>query len=165
MPEILQKSTKHQIWWKNHKFRVKDTFTYNVPSKPDNVTLDPEAQTMDLDYRNNSTKMDKRFIFDWPGLNYKPRDAIVYSWMPAFYYDHEASDFSPGLKINKSYGHYENTNFHSFLPSKSKKIYWYINGWRQAVHYFPRTKFYFWGFNIGNQISNYRSSTKLNDNF
>ena len=26
-------------------------------------------------------------------------------------------------------------------------VYWHINGWRQAVHYFPRTKFYFWGFN------------------
>ena len=102
---------------------------------------------MDLDYRNNSTKMDRRFIFDWPGLNYKPRDAVVYRWMPAFYYDYETSDFSPGLKINKSYGHYENTNFYSYPSSNSKKVYWHINGWRQAVNYFPRTKFYFWGFN------------------
>ena len=33
------------------------------------------------------------------------------------------------------------------LISNSNKIYWHINGWKQAVHYFPRTKFYFWGFN------------------
>ena len=67
--------------------------------------------------------------------------------MPAFYYDYETLDFSPGLKINKSYGHYENTNFYFNPSSNSNKTYWHINGWRQAVHYFPRTKFYFWGFN------------------
>ena len=139
-------STDRQ-WWDRHLWRFEDTLKYSSKKKPKAITLDPDVQLMDLDYRNNSTKMDRRFIFDWPGLNYKPRDAVVYRWMPAFYYDYETSDFSPGLKINKSYGHYENTNFYSYPSSNSKKVYWHINGWRQAVHYFPRTKFYFWGFN------------------
>ena len=139
-------STDRQ-WWNRHLWRFEDTLKYSSKKKPKAITLDPDVQLMDLDYRNNSTKMDRRFIFDWPGLNYKPRDAVVYRWMPAFYYDYETSDFSPGLKINKSYGHYENTNFYSYPSSNSKKVYWHINGWRQAVHYFPRTKFYFWGFN------------------
>ena len=133
-------------WWDRHLWRFDDTLRYSSSKKPKKITMDPDVQTMDLDYRNNTTKMDRRILFDWPGLNYAPRNAMVYRWMPSFYYDHAISDFSLGLKINKSYGPYENTNVYSYPSSKSKNIYWQIDGWRQAVHYFPRTKFYFWGF-------------------
>ena len=78
---------------------------------------------MDLDYRNNTTKIDKRFIFDWPGLNYKPRMQFVFSWMPVFYFNYELSDFSPGLKINKSYGLYENTNLSLYTHLLNQKKY------------------------------------------
>ena len=133
-------------WWDRHLWRFEDTLKYSSSRKPKIIRLDPDVQLMDLDYRNNTTKIDKRFIFDWPGLNYKPRNAVVYSWMPVFYFNYELSDFYPGLKINKSYGLYENTNFSLYPSAESKKVYWHINGWRKSVHHFPRTKFYFWGF-------------------
>ena len=90
-------------WWDRHLWRFDDTLRYSSLKKPKKITMDPDVQTMDLDYRNNTTKMDRRILFDWPGLNYAPRNAMVYRWMPSFYYDHAISNFSPGLKINKSY--------------------------------------------------------------
>ena len=143
----FEDGTKDRQWWGRHLWRFKDTLRYSVNKKPKSVTLDPDVQTMDLDYRNNTTRLDKKIIFDWPGLDYRPRNFMVYRWMPSFFYNSSTSDFSPGFKITKSYGLYENTIFSGNYALNSKNIYWYLSGWRKAVHHFPRTKLYFWGFN------------------
>mgnify|MGYP006082457203 FL=1 len=133
-------------WWDNHLWRFKDTLSYVVEKKPTHVVLDPDVQTVDLDYRNNSTKMKKRILFDWPGSYYEPRDEMVYKWKPYFYYNSDASDFAPGLNLNWDYGPYESTTARGNYALSSKDIYWYVSGWRQPVHLFPRTTFYFWAY-------------------
>ncbi|MFL2982960.1 MAG: M1 family metallopeptidase [Candidatus Neomarinimicrobiota bacterium] len=133
-------------WWDEHLWRFQDTLRYSTPKKPLSVTLDPDAQTLDLDFRNNSTKMKKKILFDWPGISYNPRDEMVYWWSPHFYYYSQDFDFAPGLNIEREYGPYESTTIQTNYALESNNIYWYISGWRESVHYFPRTTFYFWGF-------------------
>ena len=106
-------------WWDRHLWRFSDTLSFLVSKNPKRISIDPDVQTMDLDYRNNTTKLKKRILFDWPGLGYSPRNAMVYRWMPNFYYNDNNSDFSPGLRINKSYGLYENTVFQRLLVEKT----------------------------------------------
>ena len=134
-------------WWTNHLWRFEDTLSYAVDKKPVAVTLDPDVQTVDLDYRNNTTRMKKRLLFNWPGLLYEPRDEWVYRWMPYVYYYADSSDFAPGLTIDRDYGPYESITMRANYALQSNNIYWYVSGWRQPVHFFPRTTFYFWGYN------------------
>ena len=143
----FEDGTTDRRWWKNHLWRFEDTFIYNVDKKPISVTLDPDVQTVDLDYRNNSTHMKRRFMFDWPGLWYSPRDEYVIRWMPYMYYHQETSGFSPGLNLNHNYSRYESTTVRLNYGLDNKDIYWYVGGWRQPVHFFPRTTFHFWAFN------------------
>ena len=135
--------SKERHWWNNHLWRFQDTLRYTSKKKPISVTLDPDVQTMDLDYRNNTTKIKKRFLYDWPGIAYNPRDEIVYWWSPQFYYYHYESDFSPGLKLKRKYGPYEETILRTNYALKSQTFYWFLSGWRKSVHLFPRTKFKF----------------------
>jgi hypothetical protein len=134
-------------WWENHKWRFLDTFSYEVDSKPLSVTIDPDVQTVDLDYRNNTTKMKKKILFDWPGLYYNPRDQYVYRWSPQFYYNESESDFSPGIKLKRNYGPYESAISSFNYGLESRKLYWYLSGWQEHVHIMPRTRFYYWAFN------------------
>ncbi|MBA65160.1 MAG: hypothetical protein CMG55_05100 [Candidatus Marinimicrobia bacterium] len=143
----FEDGSKERQWWDKHLWRFNDTLRFSVTKKPKAITLDPDVQTMDLDYRNNTTKLKKKIIFNWPSLAYRPRNEMIYRWMPNFYYDKNGSDFAPGLNLEKSYGLYENTILETNYALNSQNIYWYLSGWRQPVHYFPRTKFYFWGFN------------------
>jgi len=143
----FEDGTTDRIWWKNHLWRYQDTLRFSVDIKPIAVTLDPDVQTVDLDYRNNTTDLKKRILFDWPGLDYRPRNEMLYRWMPNLYYHRETSGFAPGFNINKDYGFYESTTIGAHYAFKSKNIYWHINGWRRPVHFFPRTTLYFWGFN------------------
>ena len=142
----FEDGTTDRRWWDNHLWRFQDTLKYSVNKKPVSVTLDPDVQTVDLDLRNNSTTMKRRVLFDWPGLWYQPRDEMVYLWSPYIYYNTDGSDLAPGININRNYGPYESTTVRANYALESQKLFWYLSGWRQSVHFFPRSKFYFWGF-------------------
>ena len=143
----FEDGTTDRRWWKNHLWRYEDTFTYSVDNKPVSVTIDPDVQTVDLDFRNNTTKMKKSYMFDWPGLWYNPRNEYVIRWMPNFYYHQESSGFAPGLTLDFDYGPYEGTTVRANYAYKTQELYWYLGGWRQPVHFFPRTTFHYWAYN------------------
>ncbi len=140
-------STKDRRWWENHLWRYEDTFIYTVDKKPVKVTIDPDVQTVDLDYRNNTTAMKRKILFDWPGLWYNPRDEYVIRWIPNFYYQEKTIGLAPGITLDYDYGQYEGTTIRANYGLESKELFWYIGGWREPVHYFPRTTFHFWAFN------------------
>ena len=142
----FEDGTTDRRWWDDHLWRFQDTLKYSVNKKPVSVTLDPDVQTVDLDLRNNSTNMKRRILFDWPGLWYQPRDEMVYLWSPYIYYNADGSDLAPGINIDRNYGPYESTTVRANYALESQKLFWYLSGWRQSVHFFPRSKFYFWGF-------------------
>ena len=133
-------------WWQNHLWRYSDIFSYEVDKEPVSVTIDPEVRTVDLDFRNNTTKMGNKIIFDWPGLNYNPRDRYVYRWFPHFYYNDSKPDFAPGITLKRNYGPYESIITTTNYAIETKKLFWYVSGWREHVHIFPRTRFYYWAF-------------------
>ena len=144
----LEDGSIDRRWWKNHLWRFQDTLRYTLKQKPVSITLDPDVQTVDLDYRNNTTKLKNKILFNWPGLDYRPRDEMVYKWSPNAYYHKNSSGFAPGVSIDKYYGDYEKTILKANYAFKSKDLFWYLSGKRQSVHHFPRTTFYFWGFNL-----------------
>ena len=143
----FEDGTTDRRWWKNHLWRYKDTFNYSVDKKPVSVTIDPDVQTVDLDFRNNTTNMKKNLMFDWPGLWYNPRNEYVIRWMPNFYYHQESSGFAPGLTLDFDYGPYESTSVRANYAYETQYLYWYLGGWRQPVHFFPRTTFHYWAYN------------------
>ena len=147
----LEDGTVDRRWWEDHLWRTSDTIRYSVASKPVRITLDPDVQTMDVDLRNNTTKMDYKVTFDWPGMRYNPRDKIVYRWLPSLYYN-ELDGYAPGVRIDRSYGDWEKRRywFNYALnkdPSKNKNnFYWsYLNVFK-PIHSMQNTRFKLWGF-------------------
>ena len=118
--------TVDRRWWKNQLWRFEDTFSYTVNQEPVAVTLDPDVQTVDLDYRNNTTKMKHHIMFNWPRNWYNPRDQYVVRWMPYFYYRSDSADFAPGLTVDWDYGPYESTTIRTNYALASKELYWYV---------------------------------------
>ena len=110
--------------------------------------MDPDAQSLDVDYRNNSTRLKRKITFDWPGMNYKPRDKIVYTWLPSLYYN-KIDSYSPGLQIRKSYGSFENQivklnhSLEKDPSSKKHSFYWYYEGSFKPVHNYRNLKLNF----------------------
>ena len=151
MPFIIETEFKDgtvdRRWWKNHLWRFEDTFSYTLNKEPMRVTLDPDVETVDMDFRNNSTKMKSIIMFNWPGNDYNPRDKYVLRWAPHFYFHSNAGDFAPGLILKRDYGIYESTIIRTNFAIDSEKIYWKFGGWREPVHILPRTRFHFWIFN------------------
>ena len=143
----FEDGTTDRRWWKNHLWRYEDTFNYSVDKKPVSVTIDPDVQTVDLDFRNNTTNMKKTLMFDWPGLWHNPRNEYVIRWMPNFYYHQESSGLAPGLTLDFDYGPYESTTVRANYAYETQDLYWYLGGWRQPVHFFPRTTFHYWAYN------------------
>ena len=98
---LMEDGSKNERWWVNHAWRISDTLSYSIPKKPKKVILDPNVQTLDIDYRNNTTKMEKSILFNWPNLYYNPRHKVVYKWNPNFYFENSKNDFSPGIYVKK----------------------------------------------------------------
>jgi len=139
MPQLIETNladgSAHRIWWKNHKFRRTDSFTYNVPSEPKNASLDPDVQTMDIDFRNNfvQTKMPSEILLYRPGMRYRPRNRYVIQYHPTLQY-HDIDSYMPGIKLNRTYGINEELNVDFNLGSETGKGYWQISGWRRYLH-------------------------------
>ena len=136
MPQLvkttLKDGTAHRVWWKNHKYRAKDTFTYNVPSEPDYATLDPDAQTMDIDYRNNFTgKMTKETMFYRPGMRYLPRNRYVIQYHPTLHYL-DKDGYLPGFKTKSSYGMLDYFESDLNVSLETKKTFYKISGWTRT---------------------------------
>ena len=135
MPQLVETVFKdgsvHRIWWKNHKFRTKDKFIYNVPKKPIYATLDPDAQTMDLDYRNNFTgAMKKESMFYRPGMRYHPRNRYVVQYHPTLHYL-DKDGYLPGFRTKISYSTLEYVEADLNIGLKTKKPFYLIWGGRK----------------------------------
>ena len=147
----LEDGTVNRGWWENHLWRTSDTISYKVASKPIRITLDPDGQTMDVDLRNNTTKMDYRVTFAWPEMRYNPRDKIVYKCLPSLFYN-EHDGYAPGVRVDRSYGDWEKKRywFNYALnedPLKNKNnFYWsYLNVFK-PIHSMQNTRFKLWSF-------------------
>ena len=96
--------------------------------------------------------MDHKFIFDWPGMKYNPRDTMVYKWLPSLYYNQE-DGYTPGLRIDRTYGHWEKKRFwfnyamNKDTVSNQNNFYWSYLNVHKPVHFLRHSKLKLWGFN------------------
>ncbi|MGY8781157.1 MAG: M1 family metallopeptidase [Fidelibacterota bacterium] len=166
MPQLVETKMKdgstHRIWWTNHKFRTSDSFTYNVPSEPKLAMLDPDAQTMDIDFRNNYTgRMPKEYMFYRPGMRYGPRAHGVVQWLPTFHYL-DKDGYMPGIRSHVFYGFLEEVTTSLNIGTKTGKVFWKVSGWNRNL-FKGMDKNYFHAYNLGG-VSGYglNSEKKLN---
>ncbi len=163
MPQLVETSlangTKHRIWWTNHKFRTSDSFTYNVPGEPKSAMLDPDAQTMDIDFRNNYTgKMPTEKMFYRPGMRYTPRTKSVLQWMPTVHYL-EKDGYMPGIRNRRTYGILQDVTTAFNVGTETGKVFWEISGWsRNLFKGMDKNHFHF--YNLGGVSGYGLSSTK-----
>ncbi len=152
MPQLVETKLKdgstHRTWWTNHKFRTGDKFTYEVSAEPVSAALDPDAQTMDIDFRNNFTgKMPSEKMLYRPGMRYTPRNRFVKQWHPTVHYL-EKDGYMPGLRLRKSYGLLESVTTDINVGTETGKIFWKIDGWNRKL-FKGMDKNYFHFYNLG----------------
>ena len=145
----LEDGSIDSIWWSNRSSWFSDTLKYEVEKRPKQITIDPFYQTLDLDYRNNTTRMSKYVSFYWPGLDrYNPRDKNVLLYKPHLYYYKPNNDIAPGALFKYKYGPYKSFTFRLNYNYNKKDFFYYLNGWFSFVHSFPETKLKYWIFDI-----------------
>ena len=131
---VLKNGEIHETWYKNYLWRFNDRFVFTVPYKPERIILDPDGQTVDLDRRNNQAGLLKHeWMFNWPGMSYKPRDAYVVRWSPLLYF-HELDGYMPGLHVSREYGPWEGTDLKMNYGLDSRELSWSVYLWRKPVH-------------------------------
>jgi hypothetical protein len=120
--------------WTNHLWRFHDTFEYTVPGRPTRVRLDPDLQTLDVDYRNNVTgRFPREWVFRWPGMQYNPRDRYVIRWSSSLYY-HARDNWMPGVHLSRDYSFWEHTGLKLNYALGSSRLYWYFQKGYRPVH-------------------------------
>lgn len=140
MPQLLEVTfndgNKERLWWKNHHWRKKDSFTFIVEKEPKCVVLDPDVQTMDVDFRNNfSGRMPREWQLNWINTNYNPREKYYVRWFPTFPF-HEKTGYAPGIWINRKYGYWERIDLKLNYALDSQNVFWSYRGMRKPVHSF-----------------------------
>jgi len=137
MPQLLEVTLKdgssERFWWENHLWRKKDIFTFKVKKEPESVVLDPDVQTLDIDYRNNGSgrlKVEKQF--QWIDSNYNPRDRYVLKWFPTLGY-HDLDGFIPGMEWTRKYDRFETKHLQISYALDSQKFYWAYESYMRPV--------------------------------
>ena len=120
---LLSDGEKFRTHWSNHSWRWEDNFTFTVPGKPNKIILDPDNKTLDVNLLNNQSGFPRyQIYFNWPGLDYKPRDAYSLTWNPIFWY-HETDGFKPGISIVRAYEHKDRLALSFTAGTKSGEIH------------------------------------------
>ena len=145
----LEDGSVDSLWWWNKDSWSIDTLRYQVERKPMKITLDPFFQTLDVDFRNNTTKMSNHISFYWPGIDrYNPRDKNVLLYKPHMFYYRPNNDIAPGALIKYKYGPYQSFKLSLNYNYNKKNIFYDLEGWFSFVHSFPKTKFKYWTFDL-----------------
>jgi len=145
---LLTNGDIYRTNWSNHLWRWKDNFTFTVPGKPKKIVLDPDNQTLDVNLLNNQSGIPRyRYFFNWPGLDYRPRDAYSFAWNPLLWY-HEKDGFKPGISIERSYMYKDQLAAFLTAGIESGKIHGELRYKRPLWFLIPSLEFLVHGYNL-----------------
>lgn len=101
-------------------FAEKGTVTVETRGKPVQVTLDPNDQILDANRLNNGP-FRIEFLFDYPNMNYSPRDAYLLTWRPSGWYN-EVDGAKPGVRLGGRYQNDYNLSAGLWFGSESREV-------------------------------------------